>query len=68
LQVCVFFAGLHCLLSSFVFVAAQGELQEAKQSLFDKLGRSPELDRLLYKLNFVQCMYLLSIYRLESLR
>ena len=43
-------------------------LQEARQSLTDKLGKSAELDRLVYRLTFVQCMYLISIYRLESLR
>ncbi len=44
-------------------------LQEARQSLIDKLGgKSAELDRLVYRLTFVQCMYLISIYRLESLR
>ena len=36
--------------------------------MIDKLGKSPELDRLVYRLTFVQCMYLISIYRLESLR
>ncbi len=46
----------------------KGELQEARQSLLDQLGRSAELDKLVYKLTFVQCMYLHSIYRLESLR
>ena len=47
---------------------SQGELQEARQSLIEKLGKSPELDKLVYHLTFVQCMYLTSIYRLESLR
>ena len=46
----------------------QGELQEARQSFSDKVGRSTELDRLVSRLSFVQCMYLISIYRLESLR
>ena len=46
----------------------QGELQEARQSLLDGLDRSPELDRLVLKLSFSQCLYLLSIHRLESLR
>ena len=46
----------------------QGELQEARQSLIDQLGKSAELDRLVYKLTFVQCLYLRSIYQQESLR
>lgn len=48
----------------------QGELQEARQNLTDKIGigRSTELDKLVSRLTFVQCMYLISIYRLESLR
>ena len=55
-------------LDHIVPLYAQGELQEARQSLVEQLGKSPELDRLVYRLTFVQCMYLHSIYRLESLR
>ena len=46
----------------------QGELQEARQSLLDGLDKSPDLDRLVARLTFSQCLYLQSIYRLESLR
>ena len=46
----------------------QGELQEARQSLLDGLDRSPELDRLVSRLSFSQCLYLHSIHRLEALR
>ena len=52
----------------FHFSPLQTELQAARQSLVDLLGKSAELDRLVYRLTFVQCMYLRSIYRLESLR
>ena len=43
-------------------------MQEARQSLLDGLDRSPELDRLVVRLSFSQCFYLISIHRLESLR
>ena len=51
-----------------LFVTGQGDVQEARQSLLDGLDRSPELDRLVVRLSFSQCLYLLSIHRLESLR
>ncbi|CAI8048545.1 Phosphatidylinositol 4-kinase alpha [Geodia barretti] len=46
----------------------QGDVQEARQSLLDGLDRSLELDRLVVRLSFSQCLYLISIHRLETLR
>ena len=44
------------------------ELQEARLALLDTIGHSPELDKLVNRLTFVQCMFLQSIYRVEAVR
>ena len=54
--------------SSLPSVSIQGDVQEARQSLLDGLDRSLELDRLVVRLSFSQCLYLISIHRLETLR
>lgn len=49
-------------------IPLQAELQEARLTLLDTLDRSAELDKLVYRLPFSQCMYLQSIFRLEAVR
>jgi len=44
------------------------ELNEVRTSLLETLGNPAEIVTLVNKLNFGQCTYLLSVYRLESLR
>ena len=44
------------------------ELAESKRELLDVLDRTPELDRLINSLSYIQCMYLRSVYRLEAFR
>ncbi|EDV25664.1 uncharacterized protein TRIADDRAFT_55997 [Trichoplax adhaerens] len=44
------------------------ELQELRNSILSILGPSPELSPIVLKLGFSQCIYLLAVYRLESLR
>ena len=46
----------------------QAELNEVRTSLLETLGNPAEIVTLVNKLNFGQCTYLLSVYRLESLR
>ncbi|XP_020624721.1 phosphatidylinositol 4-kinase alpha-like [Orbicella faveolata] len=47
---------------------APAELNEVRTSLLETLGNPAEIVTLVNKLNFGQCTYLLSVYRLESLR
>ena len=54
--------------TSLLYFFVKGELQEARLALQDALGRSVDLDKLVYRLTFAQCMYLMSIYRLETFR
>jgi len=44
------------------------ELAESKRELLDVLDRTPELEKLINSLNYIQCMYLRSVYRLEAFR
>lgn len=41
---------------------------EIKARVLETLGNSPEIVAIVNKLNFGQCIYLLSVYRLETLR
>ena len=43
-------------------------MNEVRTSLLETLGNPAEVVTLVNKLNFGQCTYLLSVYRLESLR
>lgn len=43
-------------------------MNEVRTSLLETLGNPAEIVTLVNKLNFGQCTYLLSVYRLESLR
>lgn len=54
--------------SSLLFNSQQAELNEVRTSLLETLGNPAEIVTLVNKLNFGQCTYLLSVYRLESLR
>lgn len=54
--------------SSLLFNSQQAELNEVRASLLETLGNPAEIVTLVNKLNFGQCTYLLSVYRLESLR
>ena len=56
------------MLSFLCFVHNQAELNEVRTSLLETLGNPAEIVTLVNKLNFGQCTYLLSVYRLESLR
>ncbi|EDO42545.1 predicted protein [Nematostella vectensis] len=47
---------------------APAELNEVRLALLDNLGNPPEIVTLVNKLNFGQCTYLLSVYKLETLR
>ena len=46
----------------------QAELNEVRTSLLEALSNPAEIITLVNRLNFGQCTYLLSVYRLESLR
>eukprot|EP00731_Ephydatia_muelleri_P032330 Em0023g837a len=43
------------------------ELQECRLNLVEQLGKTFEIEKLVGRLNFVQCLHLHSIYKLESL-
>ena len=54
-----------CVTSATCF---QAELQECRLNLVEQLGKTFEIEKLVGRLNFVQCLHLHSIYKLESLR
>ena len=43
-------------------------MNEVRTSVLDVIGNANELSVIVKQLNFEQCTYLLSVYRLESLR
>lgn len=52
----------------FAVISDQVELNEVRMSLLETLDNPAEIITLVNKLNFGQCTYLLSVYRVESLR
>ena len=49
-------------------IILQTELQDLRFRICAWLGNIPEVDPLIKQLSFAQCTYLLSIFRLETLR
>lgn len=46
----------------------QAELQELRNSILAELEHPPDVVPLVNKMEFAQCVYLLAVYRLETLR
>ena len=57
-----------CLYDPNMVLCFQGELQDCRSNLVEQLGKTFEIEKLVGRLNFVQCLHLHSIYKLESLR